>query len=69
MLFLGAVFRGSVRMIQLTWETPAGTVPWITTGRIYLILPFTVVLMLCYLLGQVYRGARQLAAGIGPAEK
>ena len=69
MLFLGAVFRGSVRMIQLTWETPAGTIPWITTGRIYLILPFTVLLMLGYLLAQVYRGARQLSARIGRAEK
>jgi TRAP-type C4-dicarboxylate transport system permease small subunit len=68
MLFLGAVFRGSVRMIQLTWETPAGTIPWITTGRIYLILPFTVLLMLGYLLAQVYRGARQLSARIGRAE-
>lgn len=69
MLFLGAVFRGSVRMIQLTWETPAGTIPWITTGRIYLILPFTVVLMLGYLLAQVYRGARQLSARIGREEE
>ncbi len=69
MLFLGAVFRGSVRMIQLTWETPAGTVPWITTGRIYLILPFAVVLMLGYLLVQVYRGAGQLSARIGRGEE
>jgi TRAP-type C4-dicarboxylate transport system permease small subunit len=65
MCFLGAVFRGSVRMVDLTWETPAGTLPWITTGRIYLILPFTVVLMLGYLLTQVYRGARQLSARMG----
>jgi TRAP-type C4-dicarboxylate transport system permease small subunit len=69
MLFLGAVFRGSIRMIQLTWETPAGTVPWITTGRIYLILPFAVVLMLGYLLAQVYRGACQLSARIGRGEE
>ncbi len=69
MLFLGAVFRGSVRMIQLTWETPAGTVPWITTGRVYLILPFAVVLMLGYLLAQVYRGACHLSALSGRGEE
>lgn len=68
MLFLGAVFRGSVRMIQLTWETPAGTVPWITTGRIYLILPFTILLMLGYLLAEIYRGARQLSGKSDHAE-
>jgi TRAP-type C4-dicarboxylate transport system permease small subunit len=61
MLFLGAVFRGSVQMIELTWETPAGTIPWITTGRIYLILPFSILLMLGYLLAQVCQGARRLA--------
>jgi TRAP-type C4-dicarboxylate transport system permease small subunit len=69
MLFLGAVFRGSLQMIQLTWETPAGTVPWITTGRIYLILPFSIVLMLGYLLVQVYRGSCQLSARICLGEK
>jgi TRAP-type transport system small permease protein len=69
MLFLGAAFRGSLQMIQLTWETPAGTVPWITTGRIYLILPFSIVLMLGYLLAQVYRGACQLSAQICRGEK
>lgn len=68
MLFLGAVFRGSVNMIQLTWDTPAGTIPWITTGRIYLILPVTVLLMLGYLLAQVYRGSRQLSARIWGGE-
>jgi TRAP-type transport system small permease protein len=62
MLFLCAVFRGTVNMVQLTWETPAGTIPWITTGRLYLILACTLLLMLGYLLAQVFRAARRLSA-------
>jgi TRAP-type C4-dicarboxylate transport system permease small subunit len=69
MLFLGTVFRGSVQMIQLTWETPAGTIPWITTGRIYLILPVSILLMLGYLLAQVYREACQFSERIGGGEE
>jgi TRAP-type transport system small permease protein len=65
MLFLGAVFRGTVNMVQLTWETPAGTIPWITTGRLYLILPFALLLMLGYLLAQVFRAAKRLSAQLG----
>ena len=49
LLFLAAVLRGSIKMVLLTWETPAGTIPWITTGRIYLILPVSVGLMVIYL--------------------
>jgi TRAP-type transport system small permease protein len=64
MLFLGAVFRGSLQMVELTWETPAGTIPWITTGRIYLILPFSILLMLGYLLAQVYRDACRLSGRV-----
>jgi TRAP-type transport system small permease protein len=60
MLFMGAVFRGSLSMVRLTWETPAGTIPWITTGRIYLILPFACLLMLGYLLVQVFHGAKRM---------
>ena len=65
MLFLGAVFRGSLTMVQLTWETPAGTIPWITTGRLYLILPFATLLMLGYLLAQVFQAAKRLSAQLG----
>ncbi len=62
MLFIAAVFRGSLNMIQLTWETPAGTIAWITTGKLYLILPFACLLTLGYLLLQVFRTAKQLSA-------
>ena len=62
MLFLGTAFRGSLHMIQLTWETPAGTIPWITTGKLYLVLPFTCLLMLGYLLVQVFQTAKRLTA-------
>ena len=68
MLFLGAVFRGSLNMVQLTWETPAGTIPWITTGKLYLILPTATLLMLAYLLAQVFRAAKRLSAQLGVGE-
>jgi len=68
MLFLGAVFRGSLNMVQLTWETPAGTIPWITTGKLYLVLPFATLLMLGYLLAQVFRAAKRLSAQVGAGE-
>jgi TRAP-type transport system small permease protein len=62
MLFMGAVFRGSLNMIRLTWETPAGTIPWISTGKIYLILPFSCLLMMAYLLAQVFHAAKRLSS-------
>jgi TRAP-type C4-dicarboxylate transport system permease small subunit len=65
MLFLGAVFRGSLTMVDLTWETPAGTIPWITTGKLYLILPFATLIMLGYLLAQVFQAAKRLSAQLG----
>lgn len=48
-VFLVFVFQGSLVMIKLTWNTPVGAISWLTMGRVYLILPTGVFLMIVYL--------------------
>lgn len=52
-LFLVAVFKGSIIMVNLTWETPVGSIYWLSTGKIYLILPVSITMMIIYLLNQL----------------
>lgn len=52
-LFLITVFRGSILMVKLTWETPVGSIGWLSTGKIYLILPVSITMMIIYLLNQL----------------
>ncbi|MBA7498432.1 hypothetical protein ES704_01169 [subsurface metagenome] len=52
-LFLVAVFKGSIIMVNLTWETPVGSISWLSAGKIYLILPISIVIMLGYLIRQL----------------
>lgn len=52
-LFLVTVFRGSIIMVNLTWETPVGSIGWLSTGKIYLILPVSITMMIIYLLNQL----------------
>lgn len=67
-LFLAMVFRGSLQMIQLTWETPAGTIGWITTGKIYLILPISIVIMIGFLIVQISRRVKEIVGMLFPKE-
>jgi len=48
--FLINVFIGSLGMIKLTWDTPVGAISWLTTGRVYLIVPSGIILMVTYLI-------------------
>ena len=48
-VFLVVVFRGSIVMTALTWNSPVGSISWLTLGRVYLILPTGTSLMLIYL--------------------
>lgn len=68
-LFLALVFRGSLKMIHLTWETPAGTIGWITTGKIYLILPFSIIIMICVLMFQIYHRVKDIVGQLFPREE
>lgn len=52
-LFLVAVFKGSIIMVNLTWETPVGSISWLSAGKIYLILPASITMMIIYLLNQL----------------
>ena len=49
-LFLVYAFIGSLEMVQLTWETPVGSISWLTTGMVYLILPSGIILIMTYLI-------------------
>jgi len=53
-LFLVAVFKGSIIMVKLTWETPVGSISWLTSGKLYLILPISIVIMLGCLIRQLF---------------
>jgi TRAP-type C4-dicarboxylate transport system permease small subunit len=48
--FLINVFIGSLKMIKLTWNTPVGSIGWLTTGHVYLSLPSGIILMMIYLI-------------------
>ncbi len=48
-VFLVYSFIGSIEMVQLTWETPVGSISWLTTGMVYLILPSGITLIMAYL--------------------
>ncbi|MEN8246834.1 MAG: TRAP transporter small permease [Thermodesulfobacteriota bacterium] len=65
-VFLAYVFIGSITMVKLTWNTPVGAIPWLTTGRVYLILPTGVILMMLYLIAWLLE---TLQALIIPANK
>ncbi len=52
-LFLIAVFRGSMIMIELTWGTPVGSIHWLSTGKLYLILAVSVLIMVGYLIRNI----------------
>lgn len=52
-MFLITVFKGSIIMVKLTWETPVGSISWLTAGKVYLILPVSMVMMIIYLLYQL----------------
>jgi len=40
-------------MVNLTWETPVGSISWLSAGKIYLILPVSITMMIIYLLNQL----------------
>lgn len=52
LVFLYAVFRGSLVLITLSWHTPSNSVRWLTVGHVYLILPAAIGIMTYYLVLQ-----------------
>ena len=55
-IFLFIVVKGSIIMINLTWETPLGSIRWLTRGKLYLILPISMGIMIICL---IYRLANE----------
>jgi len=68
-VFLVNVFQGSCKMVKLTWNTPVGSIYWLTTGRVYLFLPSGIVLMLLYLVGWMAETIRSLFQPASPSGK
>jgi len=52
-MFLITVFKGSIIMVKLTWGVPVGSISWLTVGKVYLILPVSMIMMIIYLLYQL----------------
>lgn len=59
-VFLIYAFIGSLEMIQLTFDTPVGSIHWLTMGMVYLILPSGVILIMIYLIGWLVETLRLL---------
>jgi len=59
-VFLIAVFKGSIIMIKLAWETPVGSISWFTSGKLYLILAVSIVIMLVYSIKQLIENVKKI---------
>ena len=53
LLFLLAILKGGVTLIEGAWDVPTASMPWITMGQVYLILPVGLVIMIWYVLGNI----------------
>lgn len=48
--FLYVLVRGSVDLIELSWDAPSGSIAWLQMGKVYLILPISCLIMAFYLI-------------------
>jgi len=55
-LFLIAVLRGAIIMIEVTWGTPVGSISWISSGKLYLILAASIIIMIIYSIKHFIKG-------------
>ncbi len=58
LLFLLAILWGGLRLIDGAWDVPTASMPWITMGQVYLILPIGLVIMIWYVLGNLWANLR-----------
>jgi TRAP-type transport system small permease protein len=64
LLFLLAILWGGLHLIEGAWDVPTASMPWITMGQVYLILPIGLIIMIWYVLGNLWaslRGGRRNA--------
>jgi TRAP-type C4-dicarboxylate transport system permease small subunit len=50
-IFLLMIGWGGLRLLESAWEVPTASMPWLTMGQIYLILPVGLLLMIWYTIG------------------
>jgi len=58
LLFLLAILWGGFRLIDGAWDVPTASMPWITMGQVYLILPIGLIIMVWYVLGNLWAHLR-----------
>jgi len=51
--FLVIVFKGSLKMLKISWNVQCGSIYWFTLGKMYLILIVSIIIMMIYLLIQL----------------
>jgi TRAP-type C4-dicarboxylate transport system permease small subunit len=61
-VFLGAVAIGAYQMAGITWEAHNVNIEWMRTGHYYVALLVGTVLILFYLMANIIRRTRALAA-------
>jgi TRAP-type C4-dicarboxylate transport system permease small subunit len=70
LILLLVLARGTLRMLDVTWNTHLIALSWLRTGHLYLAQLIAVGLMLLYLLARIAEGVRALwAAGAGAARR
>jgi TRAP-type C4-dicarboxylate transport system permease small subunit len=67
LILLLALARGTLRMLDVTWNTYLIALGWLRTGYLYLAQLIAIGLMLLYLLVRLVEGVRVIRAGGGDA--
>jgi TRAP-type C4-dicarboxylate transport system permease small subunit len=50
-VFLLMIGWGGLRLIESAWDVPTASMPWITMGQVYLVMPVGLFLMIWYTIG------------------
>jgi len=58
-VFLIALLKGNIIMIQLSWESPTGSTSWMTLGMLYLLVAVSIVIMFIYLIRQLIKDLKK----------
>ena len=59
LLFLLAILKGGLTLLQGAWDVPTASMPWITMGQVYLILPIGLIIMIWYVLENLWETLRR----------
>jgi TRAP-type transport system small permease protein len=50
-IFLLMIGWGGLRLLESAWDVPTASMPWVTMGQVYLVMPIGLFLMIWYTIG------------------